>query len=195
MNESKTFEISPEMISTGKVDQKDLQQQAKPMKEPRIANPFGNKTQMLRSLAANLPRVKVLNTNGEPIEIIRSYHGQVLLNNGIKTVNHDEFVDKGRRTVEKKVTHKKWYQTKEPMYVDHYKEIKALLRKGGWDAVNQYVASVKNVPVEGRSRRKKEVRTKSPATASDVRRERPSFRMRLAEFWRRLVQLFKPARA
>jgi hypothetical protein len=140
-----------------------------------------NKT--LQSIAASLPLMVHHDKDGNQIMVQRSFLGQALIWNGTHEVG-GKYVDP-----------KKWYATQMPLYVNHFKELKKIQRKYGWDAVDRYVAGCEKVKVQSTRVKKETRRSETPIQTADVKRIRPTFKMRWAEFWKRLVSVFKTQKA
>lgn len=136
-----------------------------------------NKTQKLRDLAQQLPRIVYTNEAGMPREIQRTMLGQSLIDRGINEIDG------------KPVIADKKYGTMMPHYVDHYSELKSILRSNGWHGVLAYVNKVNALEVAKTTKPDPEI-IKTPITNKKAK-ERPTFWMRLKAAWSELMKILR----
>lgn len=131
----------------------------------------------LKQLAARLPKMIQSDAAGNPIYITRTFKGMQLLNQGIKKVDGKD----GKVPV----VEGKSYVTRMPHYVDHYKEMKRLKRSGGVKKVMAYFMACQKVPLQDKRVKKSERRkVQNPLEVKTVRTVRPTFKQRMAAFFK-----------
>jgi len=143
----------------------------------------------LREVAQRLPRMIKCDEAGNQISIQKTFKGIQLLKEGITSVDGP-----GGKKIP--VKESKEYTTQFPYYVDHYKELKKLKRKGGWAAVGAYVQGCQKVPQQDKRVKKTERRAvQNLHEVKSVRTERPTMNSRWRAFWvvlkREIRRIFK----
>lgn len=140
----------------------------------------------IRALAESLPKTIKTDKSGNIITITRKVRGIQLIKSGTTHVRSE---DGGKE----KVIPNRMYQAPQPLYLDHHKELKMILRKMGWEGVETYCRMIRGL--EQTEATKKEVvkqsKSKAPVNPQQIKNIKPTRKQRWREFFKRLKMELK----